>query len=349
MSNAVLPVLPGLAWPVIQRPTFNTRKQRSVSGKRVVSPFMLYPLWEIEQQYEFLRDTTTYNEFRSLMGFFLSRLGGYDSFLYNNPNDNNVSAYQFGIGDGATTAFQLTRAFGGFVEPVQNINGTPSIYRNDWQGNQLMYATARTNSTLWSNDLTNAAWVKTTATVAKDQTGPDGIANGSSSFLATAANATVLQSVTLVSAQEAYGVWLQRLIGTGAVQLTLDGGATWTTVAITASWAKYSITQTLANPNFGIRLTTNADKIAVGFSQLEPGATATSSIQTTTAPVAVTDYALSNLGIATFSPAPLVGAALTWTGNYYYRCEFSDDYLDLENFMNALWRLNKLKMISVKL
>jgi len=38
----------------------------------------------------------------------------------------------FGAGDGSTKVFQLSRAFGAggftFVEPVQNLNGAPSIY-----------------------------------------------------------------------------------------------------------------------------------------------------------------------------------------------------------------------------
>lgn len=35
---------------------------------------------------------------------------------------------------------------------------SPQIYRNDWQGNQLLYATSRTNLLTYSEDFGNAAW-----------------------------------------------------------------------------------------------------------------------------------------------------------------------------------------------
>jgi hypothetical protein len=39
------------------------------------------------------------------------------------------------------------------------------VFVNDWQGNQLQYATARTNLLLRSADFTNAAWLKTNVNV----------------------------------------------------------------------------------------------------------------------------------------------------------------------------------------
>ena len=60
--------------------------------------------------------------------------GQYDSFLFASPADNAVTAENFGMGNGSTVAFQLTRAYGvggfTFAEPVQNLNGVPSIYVN---------------------------------------------------------------------------------------------------------------------------------------------------------------------------------------------------------------------------
>jgi uncharacterized protein (TIGR02217 family) len=91
---------------------------------------MSYPLYTFKLSYEVLRDDVANNELKTLAGFFLARQGQYDSFLFTDPSDHAVTAQSFGTGDGTTTAFQLVRAYGGFSEPVQNVNGAPSIYVN---------------------------------------------------------------------------------------------------------------------------------------------------------------------------------------------------------------------------
>jgi phage-related protein len=126
------------------------------------------------------------------------------------------------------------------------------------------------NIVTFPRDLTNAAWVKTTMTPAKDQVGIDNVANSASSILATGANATVLQSIISASALRVKHAWVKRLIGVGTIQMTQDGGTTWTTVTVTAGWTRVQIpAQTLANPNVGFRIVTSGDKIAVDYSQLE--------------------------------------------------------------------------------
>ena len=127
MSNAVFPTLPGLGWSVGKKPMCKTAVQRTVSGKEFRASFMSYPLWEFSLNYEVLRAAAAYAELQSLVGFFNARQGAFDSFLYTDPNDNSVTDYQFGTGDGATVAFQLTRAFGGFIAPVMNVNALTAI------------------------------------------------------------------------------------------------------------------------------------------------------------------------------------------------------------------------------
>lgn len=128
MGNAVLPDLIGLKWDIKMSPQFSTRIQRSVNGTELRTALMAYPLWIVSLAYEVLRDDIANNELKQLAGFFMSRLGSFDSFLYSNPDDHTVTIEQFGIGDGATVGFQLTRGYGGFAEPVMNLNGAPSIY-----------------------------------------------------------------------------------------------------------------------------------------------------------------------------------------------------------------------------
>lgn len=128
MSDAVFPVLPGLAWDVKKAPIFNTRVQQAASGRELRVGFYSYPLWKFSLAYNVLKADTVNAELQQLMGFFLERGGQFDSFLYSDPTDHQVSGQQFGTGDGSTTAFQLTRTLGGYAMPVNDLNGSPTVY-----------------------------------------------------------------------------------------------------------------------------------------------------------------------------------------------------------------------------
>ncbi len=123
----VFPTLPGIQWGVHKSPQFNTATHRAVSGYEIRAARMQYPLWTFTLSYEFLRDGA-YAELKTLMGFFLQQMGSFSAFCYSDPSDNAVVNQAFATGDGVTTTFPLTRAYGGFVEPVQNLDGTPQIF-----------------------------------------------------------------------------------------------------------------------------------------------------------------------------------------------------------------------------
>lgn len=131
MSNALLPALPGVTWPIGRKIVFNSSRQRAISGRELGFTYQLYPLYQYALSLEFLRDSVAFPEADTLMGFFLSRLGMYDSFLFDDATDNTALDTQFGVGDGITTGFQLTRPFGAggfaFVEPVQNVHVLTNI------------------------------------------------------------------------------------------------------------------------------------------------------------------------------------------------------------------------------
>jgi uncharacterized protein (TIGR02217 family) len=203
----IFPTLPGLGYSVTRTPTWRTRIQESISGKEVrvadfSYPRYLYALSFDSGQGGFLRQGTVggagYAEQATLLGFFNSLAGSAGVFAFTDPDDAAVTAASFGTGDGITTAFQLMRAYGGFAEPVQTVNGPPSLY------------VAGALKTLGS------------------------------------------------------------------------------------------------------------------------------------------DYTLGTTGIVTFASAPASGAALTWTGAYYWAARFNDDTLDFEKFMSALWELKSLKLYSIK-
>jgi hypothetical protein len=131
----------------------------------------------------------------------------------------------------------------------------------------------RTNLALYSNDFAPAAWVKSNIT------------QSSGTLTATAANGTLLQTVTSTSKSHTFSIQIKRKTGTGAIALTLDNGATWTTKTITSAWTKYEVTQTLANPVFGVRVATSGDQIDIRYGQLETADFSSSPIFTQSASV----------------------------------------------------------------
>lgn len=140
MSNAIFPTLTGMTYDTVKTPTFKTVTKKAVSGRETRIAYMATPMYSLQLNFEYLRDqmgvqvpVSPYNDLKMLMGFFIDRQGMFDSFLFNDVTDNTATAQQFGHGDSVITTFQLARDFGGGIvslEPVMNLNGTPSIFSN---------------------------------------------------------------------------------------------------------------------------------------------------------------------------------------------------------------------------
>ncbi len=165
MSNAVFPALRGFAYPVIKKPTFSTIEQESVSGIKKHIANWVYPRWQIEIPVEFLLDDVAHDELKTLVGFFLARQGRFDSFLFDDPDDDYIGGQELGLGDGATTTFQMLRAYGGFIEPVLNIKSppVPVVYLNGAIQDPSTYAIATTDSGLLTFTTAPAAGAVITA------------------------------------------------------------------------------------------------------------------------------------------------------------------------------------------
>ncbi|HVH76767.1 MAG TPA: DUF2460 domain-containing protein [Stellaceae bacterium] len=126
MSLAVLPTLIGASYPAIRTPKFSTRVQRSVSGREVRISDFAYPIWEFTLPFAYL----PLADWQNLLGFFLQRTGAWDTFLFDDGADDNVTGQALGAGDGSTEAFQLVRTLGGFVEPILAPNEVSAVYLN---------------------------------------------------------------------------------------------------------------------------------------------------------------------------------------------------------------------------
>ena len=158
---------------------------------------------------------------------------------------------------------------GVLVQPAANV---PFIEYDPATGACLGWRVwdAVTNLALHSRDLTQTVWVKSGITPTRDQAGADGTANMATRLTATSSDGTTLQTITSASATRVSGFLIKRITGTGVIQITQDGGATWNTVTITNQWLRYSIAAaTVTNPQIGFRIRSSGDEIAVDFAQLQ--------------------------------------------------------------------------------
>ena len=138
MSTAVLPSLPGLAWPVEVTPEFSTIVRKALAGQETRVALRPYPLKKWKLKWDVLRQGTVggsaYTELQQLFGFFNARQGQFDSFLFEDTftPDNQVTGQAIGNGDGSTLTFQLFRTFGGFAEQIlaPNLGQTVNVYVN---------------------------------------------------------------------------------------------------------------------------------------------------------------------------------------------------------------------------
>lgn len=138
-----------------------------------------------------------------------------------------------------------------------------------------------TNIVTAPRDLTNTVtWVGASMSRNLDQVGLDGAPNSATRLTAQAANATILFTGSVASSLRTQTAWIRRNSGIGTVEMTMDGGTTWTNLGTPAAggpFVKVTIpNQTLANPVLGFRLATSGSQVIVDFIQNEAGPDPTS-------------------------------------------------------------------------
>jgi len=289
----------------------------------------------------------------AIEAFFSSTLG--QAFNWTPPvfqASTTATAEPFGTGDGTTAAFTLKK--NGVA--VRNITASPLIYRNDWQGNQLLFATARTNNCLWSEQIDNAGWTKlnlvitANATAAPDGTGTmdkmvDTATNGVH-FIRQSIGGTSDGAVTVLSFFVKAAEFSQINMNITKRDGTIDSAVLnigvsssgWAAVPMGGGIYRYSKPTNMGTgattPLFQINTyngTTNSyagtgQGFYVWGMQTEQASSASPYIgPTTTAAVTVTDYSVNlTTGLVTLANAPQMAAALTWTGSftltYLFKC-----------------------------
>lgn len=377
MSNEVFPTLPGLTPEITRTPIWSTAIKSSVSQREYRTANVSVPAYSYKLSYEVIRQGAvggfTHAELSTLAGFFNARRGSFDSFLFSDPDDSTATAQQFGTGDGTTAAFQLARAWGGFVEPVYDVAGAAGVQMEGGLGG------------LGSFEV---------------DTNADGLSDGWASYSAgTVAGLTFGRNTST----PAHGTYRQRVAATNLGTTTADraglsltatgltGGQAYTLSAhlcwLAASSAKaglyidwkdaagafisassdLSLTLTGTLTQFALSVTAPANAVradvyvfchsrgvagAATFDmdavQLWPASAAPAVTATKIALIPGADYTLSATGLVTLAVAPAAGAALSWTGSYYRRVRFAMDSADFHKFMRSLWSLRTLELRSFK-
>jgi len=125
------------------------------------------------------------------------------------------------------------------------------------------------NLCLQSEAFGTSPWTQTNvSTDANSITGPDGTITADTQT-ASADNGTRVQTFTIASSPFVLSIYLKRKTGTGAISLSLDGGSTYTVVAVTSEWQRFHIVQTLANPSIVLKIAVSGDAVYAWGAQLE--------------------------------------------------------------------------------
>lgn len=261
-------------------------------------------------------------------------------------------------------------------DPIYNLNpATPlQVYRNDWQGNQIMSQFPRTNLVKQSQAIDQSPWTTSfggtgsaPAITANYTTAPDSTNTADRLQLNKGAGGTsadrsaLLQAGIATTAGNSYAmsVWL-KTNDSSTITIKFEWGSTSAgqILTVTPVWQRFTMVKVAGNTNDSMYLylrgdfaTSNSADLAVWGFQAEPvypSGSAGSYIPTTTTAVTLTDITVSSSGLITFTNAPLSGAVLTWTGAYYWRVRFKDDKLDFNQFASNFWELKKMDFVSVK-
>jgi hypothetical protein len=126
VATLVFPALRGQSYPVKKTAQFNTAVRQLTSGRESATAFMQRPWWTFELAFDYLPDRTPgssgYTDYRTLQGFFLQLQGRFGSFLFHDPDDYQVVGGAIATADGVTLQWPFARSFGGFSEPVGQID-----------------------------------------------------------------------------------------------------------------------------------------------------------------------------------------------------------------------------------
>lgn len=155
-------------------------------------------------------------------------------------------------------------------------------------------------------------WVNSNTTLGSLTTAPDGTTTAYP-LTASAINGTLLQTFTATANAYTFSIYIQRVTGTGNIDITVDG-TTYATQTTTGTWTRFNITTTpsAGSKTAGIRLAVSGDVVNIWGAQLEQRSSVTAYTPTTTA--AITNYIpqlmTAPAGVARFDCDPITRNSL---------------------------------------
>lgn len=357
------PNLPGLAWSVHKRPTFASRVASHVSGREVRSPFYAQTLYEFELTIEGMDSNGQYPGLRekslqALMGLYIQCQGQYGTFIFTDPSDYHADLEAIGFTDGVTTDFVLLRHIGEAVEPVSwatvifnvyidgmlqsgssyqlvapnilrftSAPGVPAkLHSNDGSTNPKIAQFVPTNTGSAGDSFTFQIYAKAAELTAcrigiyDNVMGIDGLSEGASFDLANGTYGSVYPGVT-ASITSAGGGWYLL-----SVRKTLADSVSFCRILLEDPFGTWGYA---ASGDNGVFL--SGAKTKLNNNPLDP---------------------VSIGSIGTTTRATLTGGInagqITVDFDYAFLCRFLDDQNDFEEFMNGLWKIERLKFRSVK-
>jgi hypothetical protein len=192
----------------------------------------------------------------------------------------NNRGFVRGVGQGGVMdAITFTRASTGWYIGEDGLlqeagNGEP---RFDWASTEQV---AQRNLLIFTEDFSNAAWIKSNATVTFGVLDPDG--NNNAWTVTATGLADVRQARTTTNTLHINTLWIRRRSGTGTVELRRPQSQTFDNITanLTSSWQQFTSTATLPFATgtlafMGVIVRTSGDEIDIWHPQLELGETAT--------------------------------------------------------------------------
>lgn len=359
VATEVFPTLQGRAWGFKKNPEFDTAIRPSVSGRETRNAFRQYPIWQFEMVYEFLRDDNiangyTYSDLRTLQGFFLQMQGAFGAFLFHDRDDYHVAQGVIATGDAVTSIFPFVRNFGGFSEPVGQIDLSPI-------GSFASTAVNTSNGdiTLGGHGLTtaqgplfisNAGGSLPTGLSAVTPYWPIVVDPNTLQLASTHANA--IAATPIIPSAQGSGTdtlakgWAVALAIAETDSVPATGPYTVAVAHAATFLADNGVTIS------GTPLTKVSGSPAAG-QYSESAGTYTFNVAQASASAVIaykyrsTDVTLNLPNQMVFSAIPVAGAVITADFDFYFVCRFSDDTTDADQFVSKLWELKKLDFQSI--
>lgn len=117
MSSSTYPTLAGAQMEVERIPYYSTTVQTEASGRELRAAWMTTPRYRYRIEYDFLRQDAAGDEAATLINFFTTHKGSYESFLFTDPYDGATVRVRF-ASDELDVARRYTRIWKATVELI---------------------------------------------------------------------------------------------------------------------------------------------------------------------------------------------------------------------------------------